>query len=216
MNMFPSPSANKLNLSAMSQLKTFAHSLQRRQNFLALIMFASMITPVSAFPAKSRYTTIDLSTCRVIKKDADGARWICKGLPGYPVYVAEGDLRMFVSMGTKPESRRAASQTLRAFNSLFTGKTKRATIEWRFVKLGSRDVPYATILRYETQNDAAKGQILIVSKVSPTEACHLAYVDAIANSDAIELARKSADDTARIFDCASDPKSVGIVGRSPL
>jgi hypothetical protein len=184
----------------------------------ALVLGAcqAIVGPAASFPAKSIYTTIDLKTCRVIRKDADGARWLCKGLPGYPVYVAEGDLRMFVSPGTKPEGRRAASQTLRAFNSLFTGKTTRSTMEWRFVKLGSRDLPYATILRYETANDTAKGQILVVTKVSPTESCHVAYIDAIANPDAIEIARKIADETARGFDCKNDPAPAGLTGKSPL
>jgi hypothetical protein len=172
--------------------------------------------PVVAFPAKSLYTTIDLKSCKTIRADADGARWLCKGLPGYPVYVAEGDLRMFVSVGPSPEKRRAARQTLRAFNSLFTGKTSRATMEWRFVTQGGRELPYATILRYETQNDTAKGQILIVTKVTPAEACHVGFVDAVANTDAIEIARKLADETARTFDCKTDPKPVGQTGKSPL
>jgi hypothetical protein len=170
----------------------------------------------SAFPAKSLYTTIDLKACRTVKKDAEGARWLCKGLPGYPVYVAEGDLRMFVSIGAGASNRRAARQTLGAFNTLFTGGTSRATMEWRFMRDGGRDVPYATILRYLTQNDTAKGQILVVTRVTPTEACHVAYVDALANSDAIEIARKIADETARTFDCTSDPKPSGATGKSPL
>jgi hypothetical protein len=194
--------------------------MRRSASFLALGLlagYASLGTSdAAAFPAKSLYTTIDLKTCKTIRADVDGARWLCKGLPGYPVYVAEGDLRMFVSVGPAPERRRAARQTLRAFNSLFTGKTSRATMEWRFIKQGSRDVPYATILRYETQNDTAKGQILVVTKVSPTEACHAGFVDAIANVDAIDIARKLADETARTFDCASDPKQAGERGRSPL
>jgi hypothetical protein len=196
---------------------------QQRRVVLALAMtviFAiashAITSDAAAFPAKSLYTTIDLKSCQNVKKDADGARWLCKGLPGYPVYVAEGDLRMFVSVGVKPETRRAANQTLRAFNTLFTGKTKRSTIEWRFVKLGSRTVPYATILRYATQNDTAKGQILVVAKVTPTQTCHVAYIDAIANLDAIEIARKIADETARTFDCATDPKIEGLAGKSPL
>jgi hypothetical protein len=185
--------------------------------FAAIVVLGlNCVDPAAAFPAKSLYTTIDLKACAVLKKDTDGARWLCKGLPGYPVYVAEGDLRMFVSIGPKPETRRAAHQTLRAFNSLFTGKTSRATMEWRFVKVGRRDVPYATILRYQTANDTAKGQILVVTKVSPTQSCQIAFIDAIANPDAIEIARKVADETAREFDCATDPKSVGEVGKSPL
>ena len=195
--------------------------MRTRRWFLALALLAgcaslSAATPVSAFPAKSLYTTIDLKSCKTIRADADGARWLCKGLPGYPVYVAEGDLRMFVSIGPAPEKRRAARQTLGAFNSFFTGKTSRATMEWRFIKKAGRDVPYATILRYVTKNDTDTGQILVITKVSTTEACQIGFVDAIANVDAIEIARKLADDMARTFDCASDPKPAGLTGKSPL
>jgi hypothetical protein len=195
------------------------HGGLRRARSVATPFFVAamfIVGNAAAFPAKSIYTTIDLKACKVIKADADGARWLCKGLPGYPIYVAEGDLRMFVSIGSKPELRRAARQTLRAFNSLFTGKANRATMEWRFVSVGGKDVPYATILRYQTASDTAKGQVLVVTKVSPTESCHVAFVDAIANLDAIEIARKVADETARAFDCTSDPTSVGVSGKSPL
>jgi hypothetical protein len=170
----------------------------------------------AAFPAKSLYTTIDLTACKTIRADADGTRWLCKGLPGYPVYVAEGDLRMFVSAGPSPEKRRAARQTLRSFNALSTGKTSRATMEWRFVKQGGRDVPYATILRYDTYSDTAKGQVLVVTKVTPKESCQVGFVDARANADAIEIARRLADETARTFDCATEPKAAGEIGKSPF
>jgi hypothetical protein len=160
-------------------------------------------------------TTIDLKACKVVRKNSEGAIWRCRGLPGYPVYVAEGDDRMFVSVGSKPEKRRAAEQTLKAFNSIFQEATGRTTIEWRIPHAGNRQ-PYAAIVRYYTSSEAAKGQVLVVSKVTPKATCHAAYIDADANPDAIERARLAADTTVRRFDCRKEPVVEGAAGKIPL
>ena len=75
--------------------------------------------PAAANPVKSLYTTVDLKVCRQVKRHRDGGAWRCEGLGGLPVYVAEGDLRQFVSVGADAQKRRAATQTLGAFNSIF-------------------------------------------------------------------------------------------------
>jgi hypothetical protein len=178
--------------------------------------FALAPTPAAANPVKSLYTTVDLKACRRITQHRDGDSWRCEGLPGYPVYVAEGDLRHFVSAGPVPEKRRAASQTLGPFNSIFERGSDRATIEWRFDRRGERQIPYAIIVRFHTSSDERKGDVLVVSKVSASEACHVAYIDALANEDAIALARRIADGRARTFDCRRDPHPEGATGRSPM
>jgi hypothetical protein len=165
---------------------------------------------------RSVYTTIDLKTCKVVRKSTEGAIWRCPGLPGYPVYLAEGDDRMFVSVGPNPEKRRAAEQTLTSFNSIFPSGMTRATIEWRVPGVSGRTQPYATIVRYYTSNEQAKGQVLVVSKVTPTETCHAAYIDAGANADAIERARLAADTTVRSFNCSKAPVVEGARGKNPL
>jgi hypothetical protein len=171
---------------------------------------------------KSRFTTIELKTCEAVKVDRDGGAWTCKGLRDYPVYVADGDQRQFISFGPGGQSRRAATQTLKAFSSIFAPKRNRATIEWRFRRADGRDVPYATIVRFYTassgtKGDNAKGEVLVVTKVTPTEACQLALIDAPANPDAIILARSAADELSAAFDCRTDPpRVVGVTGRSPM
>jgi hypothetical protein len=55
-----------------------------------------------------------------------------------------------------------------------------------------------------------------VSKVSKSETCHVAYIDALANPDAITLARQVADGRARTFDCRREPTAEGATGRSPM
>jgi hypothetical protein len=61
-----------------------------------------------------------------------------------------------------------------------------------------------------------KGDVLVVSKVSDEETCHVAYIDALANRDAIALAREIADRQAKTFDCRSRPRVEGATGRSPM
>jgi hypothetical protein len=165
---------------------------------------------------RSTYTTIDLKVCKVVRKSADGAIWRCLGLPGYPVYLAEGDDRMFVSVGAFPEKRRAAKQTLKPFNSIFPAATSRATIEWRVSRNGRKAQPYATIIRYYTSSETAKGQVLVVSKVTPAETCHAALIDADVNADAIERARLAADTTVQRFSCSGVPAIEGARGKNPL
>ncbi len=183
-----------------------------------MVALALALAPVPAAsnPVKSLYTTIDLKACKRIKRHRDGGSWRCEGLPGYPVYIAEGDLRQFVSAGENAEKRRAATQTLGAFNSIFERGSDRATIEWRFDRRGDRQIPYAIIVRFHTSADDRKGDVLVVSKVSASETCHMAYVDALANEDAIALARRVADERARTFDCRREPRPEGATGRSPM
>jgi hypothetical protein len=172
--------------------------------------------PVAASPVKSLYTTVDLKACKKVKRHRDGDAWLCEGLAGLPVYVGEGDLRQFVSVGSEAQSRRAATQTLAAFNSIFERGSTRATIEWRFDRRGERKIPYATIVRFHTSRNGRRGDVLVVSKVSATETCHVAYIDALANSDAITLARFVADQRAKGFDCRQEPFAEGVTGRSPM
>ena len=167
-------------------------------------------------PAKSLYTALDLAHCNTIASHPDGNRLLCEGLPGYPIYVAAGDLRYFVSVGKDGEARRAATQTLSAFNTLFKDSSTRATLEWRFVIRDEKPAPFAMIVRYFTKRDNKRGQVLVVTRVTDTEACHVAYIDAVANPNAIVLARRIADERARKFDCKGDPVRIGATGKSPM
>ena len=173
-------------------------------------------SPAAANPVRSLYTTIELKACKQVKRHRDGGAWLCDGLAGLPVYVAEGDLRHFVSVGADAQKRRAATQTLGAFNSIFEKGSDRATVEWRFDRRGERQIPYAIIVRFHTSREGRRGDVLVVSKVSATETCHVAYIDALANQDAITLARFVADNQAKAFDCRNEPHPEGATGKSPM
>lgn len=168
-------------------------------------------------PIKSLYTTVDLSRCQGTSAISDaGPSWRCKGLPGYPVHVAVNGQRTYLSAGAEPEKRRAARQTLDALNTAVDARSGHITIEWRFVRRGSEARPYAMIVRYATMSDKGKGEVLVVSRVGEDESCQVARIDALANIDAMVLARAAADGEARTFDCSKPPKVIGRTGRSPM
>jgi hypothetical protein len=184
---------------------------------LALLLVALSGAGAEAVqPVKSLYTALDISQCEPAPGDRSAAARLCAGLPGYPVYVAEGCQRTFLSVGQDANKRRAARQTLRAFNTLFDKRGQRSTIEWRFVVRATLPVPYATIVRYFTEGPKGAGEVLVVTRVTDREACHVAYVDALANPDAIVLAREIADTIARQEQCPVEPVVRGAAGRSPM
>lgn len=165
----------------------------------------------------SLITSLDLKACTVPARRNDRNGRICRGLPGYPVYVAEAGGRTFVSVGERAAARRAATQTLKAPNTLFEAGGKRSTIEWRVKRGPGRPIPYAVIVRFLTSGDGGrKGEVLVVSRVTSTATCHMAYIDALANPEGIALARRIADEQAATFDCSSEPAVEGEPGQSPL
>jgi hypothetical protein len=149
----------------------------------------------------SAYTDLDLSTCEQEPPDPNdplqSGVWWCEGLNGIDVYVAEGDLRFFVSYGEFADDQPAASETLPAFNTLGP------RIEWRLDESGE---PFATILRFQTESgEGAQGSTLVVTRLSLLgKVCHVGFVDAVANPDANALAREVADRVAPDFRCGEE------------
>ena len=201
---------------ATSTMSWLVEALARALLWAILALAAVAAGPAAANPVKSLYTTIELSQCRKVSRREDGNAWECPGLRGFPVYVAEGDHRQFVSLGAGAAKRKAAQQTLRPFNSIFTKAGARATIEWRYVIREGRQLPYAAIVRFHTQRDRERGDVIVVMKVSETDTCHVALIDALANPDPLILARNIADQEARKFDCSTEARPRGATGRSPM
>jgi hypothetical protein len=174
--------------------------------------------PAAANPPKSLYTTIDLDACKIVHRHPDGNTFLCNGLPSYPVIYGEGDLRAFVSIGTytHKQKRKAQEQTLGPFNTIFEGKSRRATLEWRVHTDGEKMIPHATILRYHTRNDDGRGEVLVILHVGERETCQAGIIDALAEAEAMALARKIADGAARTFSCTDEPVVHGKTGKSPF
>jgi hypothetical protein len=171
----------------------------------ALIGACLLSAPAAGQEFDSAYTKIDLDDCTPFETYELGQSWACSGYEDFPLYVAEDDLRMFVSYGPRSPDEVAARQTLPAFNTI------NETLEWRLVREGGRLVPFATILRFFTQvGDGSEpdGQILVVTKLEEGNTCHVAYVDARLTKNANVVARQFADELARDFDCASEDPAV--------
>lgn len=192
---------------------------------LALAALAAIAAPQAAAAASSVYTDTRLDTCEDLIKDPSQieqemgvASYKCAGYKGYPFWFDEEDVRQSTYFGYLSEDiLRAGGETFSAFNHIGD------KIEWR---LDDKGAPRATILRYfmEHQNPATTeldkafyGQILVISRVGQPDdmtGCVTAYVDALENRDANELARKLADEQAPGFPCGKQkPVFHGEVGK---
>jgi hypothetical protein len=169
----------------------------------AAILVGLLFLAPAAQAADSVYTKVDFEAdCREEQSDDMGGSWICKGHGGYGIRFAEGDLRQSAFYGELgPWYDKGAFETFTGFNHAGN------TIEWR-MRAG---VPVATIRRWfvspgtkDNGDPLPEVQVLVVSKVGQKgvgDACNVGYVEATANKDANEIARKVADEDAHDFAC---------------
>jgi hypothetical protein len=167
----------------------------------------------------SAYTDYDTKKCfhKAGRAVEDYGEWRCKGLDGMAVLVSAGDQRMTMSFGPRAADEPAVGQTLQGFNDVY-----KARIEWRFARApGGPIKPFAAIVRWNTVlldesapgPQAAKGKVLVVTRLGPRGVCHVGYVDALANRGAGALAREIADERAPAFRCGTDkPVILGETG----
>jgi len=142
----------------------------------------------------------------------------CAGYKDYPFYFNAYDNRESTYFGHLSKAiLDGAGETFETFN--YIGDK----IEWR---LDGHGVPRATIIRYMIQNlnpdtsepdKAHEGQVLVISRVGQTDdmtGCITAYVDALENKNANDIARKLADEQAPGFPCGKqEPKFHGKSGK---
>lgn len=169
--------------------------------YTSMLVALVLASPAYSADIDSAYTDLDLDNCLILQADDFGASFACPGYKGMPLYIAEGDLRFFVSYGFGAPDEMAASQTLPQFN--YVNKT----LEWRLSNESGAWKPFATILRWFTQvGDGSEpdGQVLVVTKIEKGNTCHVAYIDAKLTANANEIARQFADNQAPDFDCANN------------
>ncbi|MGY3034894.1 hypothetical protein ACVIIV_004064 [Bradyrhizobium sp. USDA 4354] len=186
---------------------------------LAVLMTCTGLNSAEAQSVGSTYTSTAPKDCRQIGKSSapDGSTTrVCPGKDGLLVLIAEDDLRETVSVGRNRKQAAeepAAKVWFAPFNSAET------TVEWRAA--GAK--PFAIIQRWHIADNSDPDKqgrpntkaMLVVTRLPPGPVCHVAYVDAIANPNANELARKAADDLARGFACGKDEvKIIGTRGRA--
>ncbi len=150
----------------------------------------------------SVYSDFDIDKCKktTVSEPDEGGQWNCKGIKGFDVFYAEGDLRGTLSFGPNANYQCSQSQSFGHFNS--PGKK----IEWR-LKNGK---PIATIVRWFTDNGEPGGKQnwLVVTKLNGKDACRTAIVDTKL-SKANLVAQQKADKSAN-FNCEKD--TVEVIG----
>jgi hypothetical protein len=202
------PKASHIGVHAGMRARRSTPMTTARWILPTLALVAGLASAPPAFAGfNSAYTDINLDQCTVINADDFGASWACPGYKGYPLYIAEGDLRFMISYGFDAQNEPAAGQTPPPFNTLGP------KLEWRLSNASGGFKPIATIVRYFTADPETgedKGQVLVVTQLLEGQTCHIAYIDALANPNANELAREAADKAGK-FDCAND--DVEIIGK---
>ncbi len=147
----------------------------------------------------------------------DSPTRVCRGKATLVVLINKADRRETVSVG-RDRDEAAKEPAAQAFFGPF--KSALPAIEWRL----AGNNPFAIIQRWQIADivdQAMSGDgpdakpLLVVSRLPPGAVCPVAYVDAAANPNADELARKAADEFARGFVCGKDEvKVIGESGRA--
>lgn len=186
---------------------------------MATLMACIGLNGANAQSVVSSYTSTAPKDCRQIGKpsDLDGSTTrVCPGKDGLVVLIAEDDLREIVSVG---RNRKQAAEQPAADVWFAPFNSSENTVEWRT----AGEKPFAIVQRWhiadntdlDKQGRPKTKAMLVVTRLPPGPVCHVAYVDAIANPTANELARKAADDFARGFTCGKDEvKIIGTRGRA--
>jgi hypothetical protein len=186
---------------------------------LAVLLICAGLDCAAAQSVGSSYSSTAPKACRQIGKPSqlDGSTTrLCPGKDGLMVLIAEDDLREIVSVG---RNRKVAAEEPAAKVWFGPFNSSETTVEWRAA--GAK--PFAIIQRWhiadgsdlDKQGRPNTRAMLVVTRLPPGPACHVAYVDAAANPTANELARKAADDFARSFTCGKDEvKIIGTSGRA--
>ena len=181
-----------------------------------VIAVAALFLSASPSLAESVYTKLDLDACKSIEENDLGGTWICEGWGGYPVEFSEGDIRQSLFIGHLGDwAQKNHWESFGPFNHVG------GTIEW----LVDGKKAKAAISRFIIENSnpetgepdkASQGQVLVIFKVGQKgegEACTVGYVDARANPEPNEMARKVAQTEVAGFKCRVDePQWHGVKG----
>jgi hypothetical protein len=187
--------------------------------FAAVTFAVAMALPARAETIASVTTPFNVDKCahKQGREAEDAGEWRCSGYDGIAIRMTAGDVRVYVSFGPRAAREPAAQQTLAAPNG------EGESIEWRLAGApGRKGRAFATIMRWTTaipvddpkvENGTYRGEVLVVTRLGPGAVCHVGYVDARQNPNAMELARTIADRHARSFRCGQDkPVVLGAKG----
>src|SRR5690606_5074808 len=85
---------------------------------LVAVLAVGVSASAGAQEMRSEYSEIDLEDCTTVFVYEAGAGWACPGLRGFPLLVAERDLRFVVSFGFSAFDEKAFEQRFMRFNSV--------------------------------------------------------------------------------------------------
>ncbi len=137
---------------------------------------------------------------------------VCRGKATLVVLVNKGDVNMADRRETVSVGRNRAEAAKEPAAQASFGPFIKAlpSVEWRL----AGNNPFAIIQRWRNPESDAR-PLLVVTRLPPGAVCPVAYVDAAANPNADELARRAADELARDFKCGTDQvKVIGASGRT--
>lgn len=160
---------------------------------------------------KSLYSEVSRTRCpndfnRPLSQlgDHQPITYSCPGRAGYAVDVVYEGAYVRVLFRRTGEKRVAAQ--------LGAGYDVGDTVEWRGIPSASGFEPRAAIIRLKIRDAKGKlGEVLGLVRVDGGRACAAAFIDAAANRDASELARRTADEIAEGAGCGElAPRVVGV------
>ena len=197
--------------------------MQSAGSLVALLSIALVATATQTWAQDitSAYTELDSDRdCAVDSVagngEGDWVRLVCPGYKGYPVILTYGDARESLFYGFPPPGEDGLPwESFDGFNSTA------ARIEWRLIREGEVEVPFATIHRWTVArpDDPDKNvEVLVIEKVGLlgfNEGCAVGMVMATGNPKANETARLIADEQAAGFTCGADER-VTVDGSAPM
>lgn len=153
--------------------------------------------PGASAPITSMYTGTSGKGCRTIKTypETGDSVWRCPGVAGYQLEVAEGDLRMNITV-VAPSGKKSDLNYWGVITSGFSSLGDKA--EWRVQKINGKTTPIALIVRVNASENPETPEkttsYLAVAKITPAKTCVTDKIGPSATAN--EEARRAADSAA--------------------
>lgn len=168
------------------------------------ILFASLCITVFALFAHANDAVISSYNpgidCKIISETDAAVDFRCPGVLGIDVWFSIGDARWTVAFHKNEPTGLVLNQ---GFNRTHHPDLQ---IEWRFE--GNRPMAAIQVWSFYDGDDLDQGAY-VITKIDGDDVCHMGLIDVAENPDALAMARKIADSSARTFSCENDPLWLG-------
>jgi hypothetical protein len=180
---------------------------KRRMRTLLALLMMSLAGPALAEAVIKHDTELVKGRCRFIADDGEVGHYAekrCPGLAGARVHTVAGVNRVSLRFGWGKARPKEAVESWSLGDKL----------EWRGRRKGAAFKPHATIVPVKVIDDPSQKifTVLAVIRMEARNACLLAVIDEAGNTDALALARATADAEAPAFSCRRDAAKVRVVG----